>query len=257
MTRETKQTGGYPLRFTESGMIFMDGRDNCDAVVDEMLRMNYSEEFCLSLDWNLDFVAELMYSGFLVMSETIDTGEERDGKPVFVDILLPKLHLTRSLLWFRELHIKKSVQNIVKRYELAYDKDYETIVEKCLFTHGDGWLTSTLLSSMAEMRRTPNLAVRPVSFAAYRNGELKAGEFGVRCGNVYTSYSGFREESNAGTAQMILMARYLNDHGFGFLDFGMPLDYKTDLGARNVYPEEFVALFRRWRQKPGAPFSPD
>ncbi|MDR2768604.1 MAG: GNAT family N-acetyltransferase [Treponema sp.] len=237
----------YPLRYTESGMIFMDGRDDCDAIVDEMLRIDYDKEFCVSLDWNIGFVTALMRSGFLVMSETIDTGDTSQGKSVYCDILLPKLHLTRSVLFFEELHIKRSVRGVLDRYELVYDRDYKTIVNKCLETHGDGWLTSTLLDTMAEMRGLAAWPVRPVSFGAYRDGVLKAGEFGIRCGNVYTSYSGFKEENNAGTAQMILMVRYLADHGFGFLDFGMPLDYKCDLGARNVRPDEFVKLFRAWR----------
>ena len=43
---------------------------------------------------------------------------------------------------------------------------------------------------------------------------------------------------------MILMIRALEEAGFAFLDFGMPLDYKTGLGARNISPEEFVDLFR-------------
>jgi Leu/Phe-tRNA-protein transferase len=84
----------------------------------------------------------------------------------------------------------------------------------------------------------------PVSFGVYRDGELKAGEFGVVTGRVYTSYSGYYEEDNAGTAQIILMAQWLRKSGFDFLDFGMPLDYKTFLGARTLNPRSFVEIFR-------------
>jgi Leu/Phe-tRNA-protein transferase len=66
-------------------------------------------------------------------------------------------------------------------------------------------------------------------------------------GRVYTSYSGYYEEDNAGTAQIILMAQWLDNIGFDFLDLGMPLDYKTDLGARNITPNRFVELFRTAR----------
>jgi Leu/Phe-tRNA-protein transferase len=86
--------------------------------------------------------------------------------------------------------------------------------------------------------------VYPVSFALYRDGELAAGEFGIVCGKVYTSYSGFYEEDNAGTVQIIKTTQYLQEHGFSFFDMGMPLDYKTDLGAVDISPEEFVMLFR-------------
>ena len=69
----------------------------------------------------------------------------------------------------------------------------------------------------------------------------------IVCGRVYTSYSGYRDEDNAGTVQMILMIRALEEAGFAFLDFGMPLNYKTRLGARDISPEEFVGLFRAAR----------
>jgi Leu/Phe-tRNA-protein transferase len=86
--------------------------------------------------------------------------------------------------------------------------------------------------------------VYPASFALYRDGKLAAGEFGIICGKVYTSYSGFYDEDNAGTVQLILAARHLQEQGFSFFDLGMPLDYKTDLGAESISAEAFVKLFR-------------
>jgi len=46
---------------------------------------------------------------------------------------------------------------------------------------------------------------------------------------------------------MIKMAQWLEKTGFDFLDLGMPLDYKTDLGARDISPRRFVELFRAGR----------
>jgi len=43
---------------------------------------------------------------------------------------------------------------------------------------------------------------------------------------------------------MILTARYLQEHGFSFLDFGMPMEYKNALGAEDISPQGFVSLFR-------------
>jgi Leu/Phe-tRNA-protein transferase len=230
-------------------MIFIGPEDNCDAVVDAMLKTNYSEEFCVALDWDVDFIARLMRAGFLVMSETI-LDEDETGKPLHRDIVLPKLHLVRSALFFPELHIKKSIRPFLNRYELRFDADFETIAGKCLEIHGAGWLTPSLLSVLFALRNTTQdegglWPVRPVSFGVYRDGQLKAGEFGVVCNRVYTSYSGYKEENNAGTVQMVQMIRWLEDEGFDFLDFGMPLDYKTGMGARNISPERFVELFRQ------------
>jgi Leu/Phe-tRNA-protein transferase len=101
-----------------------------------------------------------------------------------------------------------------------------------------------LVAAISEIRQNRLYGVYPTSFALYRDGKLVAGEFGVTAGNVYTSYSGYYDESNAGTVQLILTTLYLQNQGFAFFDLGMPLDYKTDLGATDISPEEFVALFR-------------
>lgn len=159
-------------------------------------------------------------------------------------ILLPKLHLVRSMLFFENLHIKKSVKRYLNRFELRFDTDFDYIVDHCIAVHGDDWLTPPLISAIRSIRRERPHGVYPASFGLYHDGKLVAGEFGVIVGRVYTSYSGYYDESNAGTVQLILATRYLQENGYAFFDLGMPLDYKSDLGAVNVTPEEFVRFFR-------------
>ena len=243
----------YSLKYTESGLIFMDGEDDCDKVVDAMIVSGYNEEFCIGLDWDPLFISRLMKAGFLVMSATLLTDEE-NSQPI--DLVLPKLHLIRSVLFFENLHIKRSIRPYLTRYELRFNTDFKTVIQKCTQTHGEVWLTPSLIKSIFSVQEQnvkqntklttlfPTVFPQPVSFGLYRDGKLIAGEFGIICGRVYTSYSGFKEENNAGTVQMILMVRALEEAGFDFLDFGLPLDYKSDLGALNISPEQFVSIFR-------------
>jgi len=159
-------------------------------------------------------------------------------------ILLPKLHLTRSALFFDNLHIKKSVKRYFDRYELRPDADFDFIVNRCQEIHGKDWLTEPLVAAIRNIRQNRLHGAYPMSFALYRNEKLVAGEFGVKVGRVYTSYSGYYDESNAGTVQLVLTTRWLEEHDFAFFDLGMPLEYKTALGAQDISPEDFVALFR-------------
>ncbi|MCL2834104.1 MAG: GNAT family N-acetyltransferase [Treponema sp.] len=164
-------------------------------------------------------------------------------------LLLPKHHLIRSCLFFPELHIKKNIRQRLQDYELYFDRDFDLILEKCVTIHGEDWLTPPLIRAIKEIRSgfnssgTKDLPVKPVSFALYREGRLVAGEFGIAAGKVYTSYSGYYEEDNAGTVQMILTAQYLEKNGYDFWDLGMPLDYKLTLGAREISRKEFLQLF--------------
>jgi Leu/Phe-tRNA-protein transferase len=210
-----------------------------------MLDTNYGEDFCVADNFSPEFVSRLMEAGFLVMSAKYEDFE--DGC-----FLLPKLHLVRSALFFENLHIKKSIRRLLPRYELQPNAEFDRIVDLCVEKHGSDWLTSPLIECIRKIRDTspspgvlaPSANAYPASFALYRNGKLVAGEFGVVCGRVYTSYSGYYDEDNAGTVQIILTAQYLEKNGFSFFDLGMPLDYKTGLGAVNISTHEFVELFR-------------
>lgn len=233
----------YPLRYTSDGFVFISAEDALDPLVDALLDSDYAEEFCLALDFDPFFIAELMSAGFLVMST------EFSDKPDSY-LLLPKLHLIRSALFFPDLHIKKSIKHLLNRYELRVDEDFNAIMERCIAVHGDDWLTKPLCAAISFLHENPCAGVRPISFGVYRDGALKAGEFGVLVGSVYTSYSGYFDESNAGTVQIILMAEYLAAQNAPFLDLGMPLSYKNDFGAIDIPPARFVELFRAGREKP-------
>ena len=132
----------------------------------------------------------------------------------------------------------------LNRYELRYDTDFDFIVNRCQEIHGDDWLTGPLVAAIRNIRQNRLQGVYPMSFALYRDDKLVAGEFGVKAGGVYTSYSGYYNENNAGTVQLIHTARWLQENGFTFFDLGMPLEYKNALGAIDISPEDFIALFR-------------
>jgi Leu/Phe-tRNA-protein transferase len=243
------------LHYTADGFLVILPHDDPRRVVDAILETGYSEEFCIALNFRADFVARLMKAGFLVMSLKLSDSEEAADSEASETaassecfVLLPKLHITRSVLFFDHLHIKKSIKRHLCRtehpFELCFDADFERIVDRCIAVHGDEWLTPPLIDAIKTIRHNKPHGVYPASFALYRDGKLVAGEFGIIAGRVYTSYSGYYDEGNAGTVQLILTARYLEEHGFAFFDLGMPLQYKTDLGAIEVSPQEFVNFFR-------------
>jgi len=242
------------LKYGNTGCIIIFPEDDCKAVVDRMIEDGYDDEFCFAFDFNPEFVAGLMKAGFLVMSANIkDKGEE----PVY--LLFPKLHTWRSALFFNNLHIKKSIRRYLNRYELRPDTEFDRILDRCVKKHGNDWLTPPLVECIKKIRQgegvtrpsvinhnslLPAPYPYPTTFGLYNNGELVAGDLGVVCGNVYTSYSGYYDEDNAGTVQLILTTRYLQEHGFSFFDLGMPMDYKTEMGAEDIHMRQFIQMFR-------------
>ena len=236
----------YPLKAIGDNYVFLDPDDDCNAAALALEEYAYSEDFCIAWSFNSNFIARLMAAGFLVMSELISLPEENPapGETVReIPVLLPRHHLIRSCLFFHDLHIKKSIVSKLSHYELHFDTDFDLILKKCLKIHGKGWLTDALVKAIRKIKSKVAPEAKPVSFSLYREGKLKAGEFGVIVNRVYTSYSGYFEEKNAGTVQMILTAKYLEKNGFSFWDLGMPLDYKLTLGAKEISRKEFMDYF--------------
>ena len=252
------------LKFGDAGCLVIFPEDDCNAVVDQIIADDYDDEFCFALDFKPEFVARLMEAGFLVMSANI---RNKNEEPVY--ILFPKLHLWRSALFFENLHVKKSIRRNLNLYELRPDAEFDYILGRCIEKHGSDWLTPPLVDCIKKIRHgegvkrpasfknnfsdpsntvtnslLPTSFPYPATFGLYRGSRLVAGDFGVVCGNVYTSYSGYYDEDNAGTTQLILTTRYLQEHGFSFFDLGMPMDYKTMLGAEDINMKRFVELFR-------------
>ena len=223
------------LKYTDIGYLYISPEDDCNAIVDAMLATGYNEEFCIADDFSHEFIAKLMEAGFLVMSvRVVDE----------VYFLLPKLHIIRSALFFENLHIKRSIRRLLSRYELKANVEIDHIIDRCIEKHGNDWLTPPLVDCIKNLHKVDGTTAQKASFGLYRDGKLVAGEFGIVCGKVYTSYSGYYDEPNAGTVQIILAAKWLEEQGFLFFDLGMPLPYKNDLGAVDISPGEFVALFR-------------
>ena len=232
----------YRLKVFPQGPVFLDPSDDCLTVALLLDQIGYEEDFCVAADFDPLFIANMMSAGFLVMSCSI--GDESPASKTHDRyMILSKHHLIRSCLFFPELHIKKSIRKFLPNYELRFDTDFETVLHNCISKHGSDWLTEPLVNAIKEIRNNPAMPVRPVSFALYRDNKLAAGEFGIIAGRVYTSYSGYYDEDNAGTVQMILTARYLEKNSFSFWDLGMPLDYKLTIGAREISRKEFLKVF--------------
>jgi Leu/Phe-tRNA-protein transferase len=238
-----------PLKFTNSGHIFIDGDDDPRLIASILDLIAYREEFCLALDSSPLFIARLMAAGFLVMSQIPE-----DGPPDKV-ILLPMMHLERSVLFFDNLHESRTARRLIFRYELRADGLgpetepglFARVLERCAQVHGEGWLTPALRGGFHALRKAqrpgPGNVPRMAAFGLYRQGRLVAGEFGAAVGGVYTSYSGYKDEDSAGTVQLILAGRFLRDRGFAFWDLGMLLPYKERLGARPLGRREFLERF--------------
>ncbi|NCN42333.1 hypothetical protein GW916_13915 [bacterium] len=220
--------------------------DQPDEYIDSMVR-NSSPEFAVSTSFDPGFISGLVSSGFLVMATHYEDQE----------LLLPKLHVSRTILVPREIKSGKTVRRRAKQYTFTFDHCFERVLNACIDSHSPTWITPSLTKAFLDMRTNsldPLQLSRPVSFELWKGDELHAGEFGILCGGCYTSYSGFNHDSGAGTVQLHALGHLLKKTGVAIWDLGMAVPYKFDLGAETIVRKDFVALFRLLRTKPSPDF---
>jgi len=217
----------------------------------------YDGEFCLAMSFDKDFLAELMYYGYLPMCDVV-AGPSATAPRVYV--VYPKLHLVRCLVDFASVPPPhKSAVKRSAKYSLSVNQAFLRVCAGIVKQHGENWFYPRLVMAFQAMNRATQLMdgrVQVLSFELWNaDGDLVAGECGYAVGATYTSLSGFtRERDGSGTVQMRAMAERLRASGYVLWDLGMALPYKVAAyGGTAVRRAEFLsrlAILRNARPLP-------
>jgi len=231
---------------------FIHSAANLDNIVTR-LNKDKKDEFGWSLSFDPLFISQLCLNGFLPMAGQC-----------FSDLicLLPKLHQKRCLLTNQnDLKISKGTKKRSRHFEVTMDQAFNEVIKEIQVQHGDTcWFYAPLTDAYREIHKHNNditfYGVRIHSIEVWRpqtlaeDGsitsprQLVAGEIGYTVGGSYTSLSGFRHKDadGAGTVQCCALAKMLDHCGFKMWDLGMGMQYKYDLGAKDVPRNEFLSL---------------
>lgn len=87
-------------------------------------------QFSWSVCFHVDFVAELMFRGFLTMCEKIDAEHY---------VLFPKLHFQRCVVFLNKLHIAKRLKKKAKKFRLSTNTVFEDVCKAIVKQHGPNW----------------------------------------------------------------------------------------------------------------------
>lgn len=203
----------------------------------------YYGDFCVSRVFHPKIMAQLMAEGFLPIATP--------------EVLLPKLHEQRCVITRGNLHIGKSTRKKAKRFQVTINQEFTKVVQGCQAQHGDRcWLYPLLVQVFETMHRAEHVPavvlssdgqqvvcpVRVYSIEVWNaeTGALAGGELGYTVGSIYTSLTGFAQEDSAGSVQMAVLGRLLEQEGFDMWDLGMEMDYKKSLGCRLMPRAQFV-----------------
>ena len=229
---------------------FISSSSNIEEICDIIAKNNQSD-YSWAVCFNSDFIANLMYRGFIPICYRLDIINQ--------PILLPKLHIERCVLRLDNLHCSLSNLKKARRYgfELSIDTAFEEVCQGISHQHGDEcWLHEPLLSSLRNLfeRRTKGSVGGKLFFHSFElwdaaKKKLVAGEIGYIIGSSYTSMTGFRTVSASGSILLTSIGSLLWLRGFRIWDLGMELDYKHALGAKSISRSEFLTVFKESRDE--------
>ena len=193
--------------------------------------------------WSDDFSAEYYIAqakaGFIAVTDHYEDEE----------LLLPEIQFSYALLDFNDLHISRKVTKLLneKDLKLEISQNLNEVAEQINTSHKNCWLTPRYFEMLKETQGLDD-NFELISVGIRDNDILIAGEIGYVIGKTYTSLSGFssREKRycNYGTAQLVLLAQYLEENEFEFWNLGQSyMTYKLALGAK-IYERQ--AFLKRW-----------
>lgn len=219
-----------------------------DVVSPERLQKIYNSEteFYWTSDWSPELYVELARAGF--MSIAFELGGT-------LELLVPQLQSSYAVLDWKNLHASKSMKRWMRSadcqdqgYRLVVGHDLETVYLGLDTYHGEeNWMGRQYFELLSELSNGghPGFELIPVALLDSKENVI-AGEIGYRCGDIYTSLTGFSDHNrpNCGKLQLLKLGEYLREAGYAFWNLGHPfMQYKLDLGAQILPRADFL---KRW-----------
>jgi len=220
-----------------------------DVVTDRtLLEKNIYSDMRKNYYWSEDFSAAYYIAqakaGFIAVTDYFEEEE----------LLLPEIQFAYTLLDFKDLHTSRKVRKLLKQKNLRIEigEELDEAAQAIELAHRNNWLTPRYVTMLKETEGK-DTNFRVISVTLKEDEKLIAGEIGYIIGRTYTSLSGFSRREKAynhyGTAQLVLLAHYLEENGFAFWNLGQPyMSYKFALGAKVYERSEFL---KRWFEATG------
>lgn len=151
----------------------------------------------------------------------------------------------RSVLFLDELHISKSMRNVLNRktFEIRVDSDFEAVIRLCADvrknTEGT-WISEDIIQAYQRLHAL-GLAH---SFECWKAGELVGGLYGVSIGRMFFGESMFSLVSNASKVAFIHLVQWAKSRGFGPIDCQISNAHLQSLGAREITRSAYMKLLR-------------
>jgi leucyl/phenylalanyl-tRNA--protein transferase len=160
----------------------------------------------------------------------------------------------RSLLFFHELHIGKTMRRVMRqnKHTVTFDRDFEGVITACAGSRAGRWnltwITPKIMRAYAEMFD----AGHAHSFEVWNErNELVGGGYGVAVGCSFVTESQFSHENNTSKLGFTVLNYHLAKWGFTFNDGKQMTPTTRDMGFRLVPRADYLRRLDDAARMPG------
>lgn len=150
----------------------------------------------------------------------------------------------RTVIFFDELHVGRSLRRTVKRapFQFSIDRAFERVIAACAAVprrEGEGtWIGPEIIRAYTRLHK----AGEAHSVEAWEGDELVGGLYGVDSGGVFTGESMFHDRPDAPKLALLHLVGHLSARGATWLDCQIMTPHMRALGAREIPRARFLDL---------------
>ena len=150
----------------------------------------------------------------------------------------------RTVIFFDELHVGRTLRKAMKRSELTYtiDRDFRAVIRACAGTprpDQDGtWIDERIVAAYTRFHEAGDAH----SVEVWHGEELVGGLYGVDAGGLFTGESMFYRASDASKLALLFLVEHLRERGATWLDCQVMTPHMEALGAREIGRGRFLDL---------------
>jgi len=142
------------------------------------------------------------------------------------------------------IHISRSMNRVLKRFEIRVDTVFEEVIDRCADpTRPHGWIDHRIRSAYLELHRRGWCH----SVEAWLDGHLAGGLYGLSIGGLFAGESMFHNETNGSKAALIGLAQGLiagdspgTDPADRLIDVQWSTDHLASMGITEISRRRYL-----------------
>ena len=150
----------------------------------------------------------------------------------------------RTVIFFDELHIGRSLRKAEKRSGFTYsiDRAFEEVIASCADSpRGDDigtWIGPEIIEAYTNLHRAGDAH----SIEVWDSSELVGGLYGVDAAGILTGESMFHRAPDASKLALLFLIEHLRDRDATWIDCQVTTPHMAALGAREISRNRFLDM---------------